>query len=88
MTEPVKQVVFGGVLVPENAKRDTVVNNGQTMYCVWLNDKGAKITYPEHQQKPVTTKFIKTIQKFLLQDYDVHQNPPYRVEFPCRFSQA
>jgi hypothetical protein len=61
MAEPVKEVVFGGVIVPANTKREVINQDGKKMYCVWLNSDGAKITYPEHQQLPsATTRYTKT----------------------------
>ena len=47
MTEPVKYVPFGGAQVPESAKREVIDRNGQKIYCVWTDDKGGKVTYPE-----------------------------------------
>ena len=61
MAEPVKEVVFGGVIVPANTKREVINQDGKKMYCVWLNSDGAKITYPEHQQLPsATIRYTKT----------------------------
>lgn len=54
MTEPVKYVTFGGAQVPEGTKREVIDRNGQKIYCVWTDDKGGKVSYP--QQSPPETK--------------------------------
>ena len=53
MAEPVKYVLFGGAQVPEGTKREVIDRNGQKIYCVWTDDKGGKVVYPEqtHQNQ-------------------------------------
>lgn len=57
----INYVDFGGVMVPESSTRRTVVQkNNQTLYCVFLDDKGAKVTYPKQTStKPTEKQYMK-----------------------------
>lgn len=49
-------VEFGGAYVPENSRRISINgSNGETLYCVFLDDKGSKIIYPRQKS---TGKFL------------------------------
>jgi len=51
MTPPdkVKYVSFGGAQVPANLKRQVINQNGKQIYCVWTDNNGGKVTYPEQR---------------------------------------
>ena len=58
----VEYVNFGGALVPENSRRTTIPDEetGKKLYCVFLDDKGTKITYPEQNKKqPKQIEYVK-----------------------------
>ena len=48
--EKIEYVDFGGVLVPSDSNRVTIPdenNRGRKLYCVFLDNDGTKVTYPE-----------------------------------------
>jgi len=61
MAEPVKYVSFGGAQVPEGTRRKVIDRSGQKIYCVWTDDKGGKVTYPEqHTDKTQQRCYIRS----------------------------
>lgn len=63
--EQVNYINYGGVLVPENSRRFTVTGKkGQTLYCVFLDDKGTRATYPKQ------TKGAQNETQYLQFSYD------------------
>lgn len=58
----VNYVDFGGVMVPENSRRVTVADKKHNvLYCVFLDNKGSKVTYPKHDvtAKPTQKQYVK-----------------------------
>lgn len=47
----VNYVNFGGVLIPEDSRHVMINQGNKTMYCVFLNDDGAKVIYPKQTEK-------------------------------------
>lgn len=58
----VNYVDFGGVMVPENSRRVTLADKKHNvLYCVFLDNKGSKVTYPKHDvsAKPTQKRYAK-----------------------------
>ena len=63
MADPVKYVSFGGAQVPEGTRREIIDRNGQKIYCVWTDDNGGKVTYPQQQTtKPNQMCYYKEVR--------------------------
>lgn len=89
----VKYVDFGGVLVPENCRRTSIPdeNTGKTLYCLFLDDDGTKITYPGQTKKtPTKMEYVKLTAGGSLfgSKSKVHENHISKAEFDSLWEDA
>ena len=89
----VKYVDFGGVLVPENCRRTSIPDEqtGKTLYCIFLDEDGTKITYPKQTKKEsADMEYVKLTAGGSLfgSKSKVHENHISKAEFDSLWRDA
>ncbi len=88
----VNYVNFGGVLIPENARKVTMNgNNGKMLYCVFLDDKNFKVTYPKQTTKEsnrMEYKYLTGSYSVLSHKFNLNEQNISKSEFDSVWNKA